>query len=132
MSDSGSAVTPNRCDFVRFAHVWNDGRDGKMALKVFAYFKRLVIIGVVLPGFVAGLIWAVRVESSDQGMAIVAQNTTQTATDEKKSAPTESKEAEIKPREAQESTAAKKRPLKDFKPSEQIEAEQAVDFPYDI
>ena len=103
-----------------------------MTLKVFAYFKRLVIISVVLPGFVAGLIWAVRVESSDQDMPIVAQNTTQTATDEKKPASTESEEAEITPRETQESTAAKKMPLKDFKPSEQIEAEQAVDFPYDI
>jgi hypothetical protein len=103
-----------------------------MAGRVFAYFKRLLIISVLLLGFVAGISWAARAESSDQDMPIVAQNETQTATDEKKPPSPESKEPEIKPREAQESSAAKKKPLKDFKPSEQIEAGQAVDFPYDI
>ena len=103
-----------------------------MAGRVFAYFKRLLIISVLLLGFVAGISWAARAESSDQDMPIVAQNETQTATGEKNATSTESKEPEIKTGETQESTSAQKKPLKDFKPSEQIEAEQAVDFPYDI
>jgi hypothetical protein len=103
-----------------------------MAFKTLSNFKMLTVIGVAILGFVAGINWAARAESSDQDTPIVAQNETQTATDEKNAPSTESKQSEIKPGEAQESTAAKKRPLKDFKPSEQIEAEQAVDFPYDI
>jgi hypothetical protein len=98
-------------------------------MKAFAYSKRLVIICVALLGFVAGINWAARAESSDQ---VVAQNETQTTSGEKKAPPTESKEPAVKTGETQESTAAQKRPLKDFKPSEQIEADQAVDFPYDI
>jgi hypothetical protein len=103
-----------------------------MAFKTLTHLKMLTIIGVALLGFVAGINWAVRAESSDQDTPIVAQNETQKATDKKNASPPESREPEIKTGEAQESTAAKKRPLKDFKPSEQIEAEQAVDFPYDI
>lgn len=103
-----------------------------MVVKAFAYFKRLVTISAALLVFVAGINWAVRADSSDQDKPIVAQNETQTATDEKNASSTESEEPGIKTGEAQESTAAKKRPLEDFKPSEQIEAEQAVDFPYDI
>jgi hypothetical protein len=34
--------------------------------------------------------------------------------------------------EEKESSGVTKKPLKDFQPSEKIEAEQAVDFPYDI
>ena len=92
----------------------------------------LTIISVALLGLVAGINWAARAESSHQDTPIVAQNETQMATDEKNAPSTESTEPEIKNDKSQESTAAKKRPLKDFKPSEQIEAEQAVDFPYDI
>ena len=91
----------------------------------------LTIISVALLGVVAGINWAARAADSLDTL-IVAQNETQTATDEKNAPSTESTEPEIKTDKSQESTAAKKRPLKDFKPSEQIEAEQAVDFPYDI
>jgi hypothetical protein len=103
-----------------------------MVVKAFAYFKRLGIISAALLVFAAGINLAVRADSSDQDTPIIAQNETQPAADEKNATATESRETGIKAGEAQESTAAQKRLLKDFKPSEQIEAEQAVDFPYDI
>ncbi|MGD9410405.1 MAG: hypothetical protein PVJ54_01045 [Desulfobacterales bacterium] len=104
-----------------------------MAFKTFTNFKMLTIISVALLSFIAGINWAAGVDSlSDQDTPIIAQNEIQTATDEKNAPSTESKEPEIKTGQGQDSTAAKKRPLEDFKPSEQIEAEQAVDFPYDI
>ncbi|MEJ2729384.1 MAG: hypothetical protein P8185_12895 [Deltaproteobacteria bacterium] len=103
-----------------------------MAFNTLTNYKMLTLISVALLGFVAGINWAARAESSYQDRAIIAQNETQTATDEKNPPSTESKQPEIKTGEEQESTAAQKRPLKDFKPSEQIEADQAVDFPYDI
>jgi hypothetical protein len=105
-----------------------------MAFKTLTNFKMLTVIGVALLGFFAGINSAVRADPSSghDDALIVAQNEAQTATDEKNAPSTESKEPESKAGEAQESTAAPKKSLKDFKPSEQIEAEQAVDFPYDI
>ena len=58
------------------------------------------------------------------GITSVAQNETQNADDDENSSSSK--------KEAAESSSDEKRPLKDFRPSEQIEAEQAVDFPYDI
>ena len=69
---------------------------------------------------------------SDAYTMIVAQNETQTAPSDKGAPRSESKEAGSKTDNKKESSDAKKKPLKDFKPSERIEAEQAVDFPYDI
>jgi hypothetical protein len=104
-----------------------------MAFKTLTNFKMLTIISVALLSFIAGTNWAAGADSSsDQDTPIVAENEIQTATDEKNAPSTESKEPETKAGQAQDSTAAEKQPLKDFKPSEQIEAEQAVDFPYDI
>jgi hypothetical protein len=102
-----------------------------MAFKTLKKIKMLTIISVALLGVVAGINWAARAADSLDTL-IVAQNETQTATDEKKAPSTEGREPETRTEEAQESTAGNKKPLKDFQPSEQIEAEQAVDFPYDI
>lgn len=113
-----------------FADTLNETRI--MAIKTFAYFKKTVIFGVVLLGVIAGTNGGARPGASNQDTVIVAQNETQTATDEKKAPSTEGREPEAGTEEAQESSAGKKKPLKDFQPSEQIEAEQAVDFPYDI
>ena len=103
-----------------------------MAIKTLADFKRLTIIGVVLVACLAGGYGSARAASSNQDAGIVAQNETQTVSDDQKAASTESREPGIQTDTAQESTAGEKKPLKDFQPSEQIEAEQAVDFPYDI
>jgi len=69
---------------------------------------------------------------SNPSRATVAQNETQTATNEEKTPPPISTEPESKTDDEKESSGVKKKPLKDFQPSEKIEAEQAVDFPYDI
>jgi hypothetical protein len=78
-----------------------------------------------------GLRWGFET-TSNPSRVIVAQNETQTATNGKSASSPTSKEPESKTDEKKESTSVKKKPLKDFQPSERIEAEQAVDFPYDI
>ena len=62
----------------------------------------------------------------------IAQNETQKDSNEKKVPSPVSTEPESKTDEKKESTGVKEKPLKDFQPSERIEVEQAVDFPYDI
>jgi len=113
-----------------------------MAVKILAELKRLAIIGVALLGFLVIVNWAARAGTTNQAgpvwkqpnsyTVIVAQNETQTATNDKNAPSSESKEPESKTDEKKESSGVKKKPLKDFQPSEKIEAEQAVDFPYDI
>jgi hypothetical protein len=78
-----------------------------------------------------GLRWGLET-TSNPDRVFVAQSETQTATNEKNASSPASKEPESKADEKKESTSVKKKPLKDFQPSERIDAEQAVDFPYDI
>jgi hypothetical protein len=103
-----------------------------MVMKTLAGFKKPVIIVVALLGFLVVLKWDVRADTSNPYPVTVAQNETQTATDEKQTSSPGSTEPEHKTDEEKESTGVKEKPLKDFQPSERIEAEQAVDFPYDI
>ncbi|MGD8962265.1 MAG: hypothetical protein PVH43_07105 [Desulfobacterales bacterium] len=65
-------------------------------------------------------------------MIRLAQKETQNATNDENSTASEKEADQTSSDEKKESGGVKKRPLKDFRPSEQIEAEQAVDFPYDI
>jgi hypothetical protein len=102
-----------------------------MAVKTLAAFKRRAIMGVALLGFLVIVSWSARADTSNPHTVIVAQNETQTATNQKKAPSPASKAPEPKTDEKKESSVPKK-PLKDFQPSEKIEAEQAVDFPYDI
>jgi hypothetical protein len=113
-----------------------------MAVKILTEFKRLAIFAVALLGFLVLTGWTARAGTANQAQpvwkqpnsytVIVAQNETQTATNDKSTPSSESKEPESKTDEKKESSGVKKKPLKDFSPSEKIEAEQAVDFPYDI
>ncbi|MGD9080771.1 MAG: hypothetical protein PVG96_15600 [Desulfobacterales bacterium] len=103
-----------------------------MVVKTLTGFKGLAIIAVVLLGFLVIAKWDVQADTSNPYRLIVAQNETQTATNEKNASAPASKEPESKADEKKESTSVKEKPLKDFQPSERIEAEQAVDFPYDI
>ena len=113
-----------------------------MAVKTLAGVKRLTIIGVAILGLSAIGSRVVQADPTNQAQSvekqpnpypqIVAQNETQTATGEKNAPAPASKESETKTDEKKKSSDAKKKPLKKFRPSEKIEAEQAVDFPYDI
>ena len=113
-----------------------------MTVKLLAAFKRPAIFGVALLGILVVAGGAARAGTTNQAgpvwkqpnstTVIVAQNETQTATNDKSTPSSESKESESKTDEKKESSGVKKKPLKDFQPSERIEAEQAVDFPYDI
>lgn len=72
------------------------------------------------------------VQSRGPDAIIVGQSQTPAAPPQTNSRTSESSETESGTPEEQNSQAAKKEALKDFRPTEQIEADQAVDFPYDI
>ena len=63
---------------------------------------------------------------------IAGQSQTPASTAQTNSQASEGRESESQNQEGQNSGAAEKKPLKEFKPTEKIEADQAVDFPYDI
>jgi hypothetical protein len=113
-----------------------------MTLKISTGFKKLAMITVAISGF--GIIpnWSASAgpsyqmlsdqEQAQQHRAVVAQNETRTTTKEKTAPSSESSASEPKTQEKKESAEDQEKLLKDFRPSERIEAEQAVDFPYDI
>ena len=108
----------------------------------FTALKRLAIFVLALLGFMVSVNGATQAETlnpaapvwkwSNEFKIIVAQKEVQTGTSDKSAPTTKSKEPKSNTDKKKESSDAKKKPLKDFKPSERIEAEQAVDFPYDI
>jgi hypothetical protein len=111
-------------------------------MPLFAVFKKPAIFGVALLGFLVIANQAARAETPHPAQPIwkqpnsntlfVAQNETPRAGNDKGAPSSESSESESKTDEEKKSNRAEEKPLKDFKPSEKIEAEQAVDFPYDI
>jgi hypothetical protein len=113
-----------------------------MVSKISPGFKILAIITIGLLGSLGIENWTVRAGTSYQSLpyqeqpiqdsVVVAQNETQTTTQEKTEPSSESNASESQTQKKKTSAEAKQRPLKDFRPSERIEAEQAVDFPYDI
>ena len=113
-----------------------------MALKIFIGIKKLATTTVIIVGFLAIANWAVRAgqlyqplshqKKSKQDPVMVAQSETGPITKEKAAPLSESRTSEPKSQEKEESDEAREEPLKEFRPSERIEAEQAVDFPYDI
>ena len=113
-----------------------------MVKKIFAKFIKLALFGIALLGFLVIVNRVARAETtnpaepvwnrSNSYTVIVAQNETPTGTNDTRGSSTQSQESESKTDEKKESSDIKKKPLKDFKPSERIEVEQAVDFPYDI
>jgi hypothetical protein len=113
-----------------------------MNLKPFTGFKKLAIITVTILGFGVIANWAVPAgpsyqplpdqKQSQQDRVVVAQNETRTTTEEKTATSSESSASGSETREKKEPAETQEKPLKEFRPSERIEAEQAVDFPYDI
>jgi hypothetical protein len=114
-----------------------------MIFKVPTGFKKFAVITAVLMGFVLLDKWPVcgagasNSAMPDKGKQashamIVGQSQTPTSTPATNSQTSESRESESRTQEAADSKAPAKKPLKDFQPTEKIEADQAVDFPYDI
>lgn len=113
-----------------------------MDVNIFKAFKRIAIFVLALQGFLVGANWTVWAETAnpedpvwnrpDSSTIIVAQTEAQTTADDKRAPTSANKESESETDETKKPREVKKKPLKDFKPSERIEAEQAVDFPYDI
>jgi hypothetical protein len=105
-------------------------------------FKTFVIITAALTGLVlavnrpagAGASNAAVLHDEKQpSQAMVAgQSPPRSATPETSPPGSESTPAESQTREKQNSAAAKEKPLEEFQPSEKIDADQGVDFPYDI
>jgi len=118
-----------RLEFVRFAQYWNDGR---LLVKHLTYFKSIVIIGLSLPGFLCTANGSARMGPSHSYAMVVAQNETRPTAKENNAAAPENNKAQIETDKKEAPSGADTKPLKDFQPSEKIEAEQAVDFPYDI
>jgi len=118
-----------RSKFIRFAHHWNDER---LAVKPLAYFNRPAIIGVALLGFLPMVNGSAATGPSHLYAMVVAQNETQPTAEDNNAAAPQNNKPEIETDEKKAPTGADKKPSKDFQPSEKIEAEQAVDFPYDI
>jgi predicted cobalt transporter CbtA len=103
-----------------------------MIMKTVEGIKKQAIITAVLLGFVFVALsdgWSI---PSNLDTLTIAQAETQTNSNDAKAPSPAGTETKSKPDEEKESTGTKERPLKDFQPSEKIEAEQAVDFPYDI
>ena len=105
-------------------------------------FKKLIVVTAALIGLVladnsparAGAVND-RVLSEGKprsNTVIVGQSQRETSAPQTNSRTSESSEPESQKQEAQDSKTTEKKPLKDFQPTERIEADQAVDFPYDI
>ena len=113
-----------------------------MTFKIYAGLKKLSIIIVAISGFGVSPNWAAAEgpsyqmlpdqKQSRQQRMLVAQSETRTTTEEKTAPSSEGSASEPKTEEKKESSGTQEKPLKEFRPSERIEAEQAVDFPYDI
>lgn len=112
-----------------------------MIVKTFATFKKGFVIAVSLLGIALSFNSSraastheaqPAVDQPNTAVSILAQNETQNATRDENAASSEKETVESGSDEKKESDDVKKRPLKDFQPSEKIEADQAVDFPYDI
>jgi hypothetical protein len=113
-----------------------------MIFKLSAGLKKFAVITFVLMGFVlsghrpvcAGAPTDHVPNTGKQvpNAVIAGQSQTPASTAPPNSQASEGRESESQNQEGQNSGEAAKKPLKEFKPTEKIEADQAVDFPYDI
>lgn len=113
-----------------------------MSTQTSSRFKRFAIITFALAGLGVVAKWVVPADAANQVLSgqkqkapaavIVAQSATQPSTGQEAAPLPEGQKSEAKADEKDEAAEPKKKALKNFRPSEQIEAEQAVDFPYDI
>ena len=113
-----------------------------MIFKISTGFKKFIIITVALLGLAlvdnrpvcagASNDRVPNAGNQNPNAMIVGQSQTRASAPETNSPTSESSESESQSQEEQNSGAAKEKPLKEFQPTEKIEADQAVDFPYDI
>jgi hypothetical protein len=113
-----------------------------MISKLSAGLKKFAVISFVLMGFMLSGHRSVCAGAPNNQMpnkgkqvpkALIAeQSQTPTSTPPTNSRTSDSRESESRTQETEAPAATEKKPLKDFQPSEKIEADQAVDFPYDI
>jgi hypothetical protein len=113
-----------------------------MISKLSAGFKKFAVISVVLMGFILSGHRPVCAGAPNDPVpnkgkqhpnALLAdQSQTPTSTPPTNSRTSDSRESESRTQETEAPAATEKKPLKEFKPTEKIEADQAVDFPYDI
>ena len=113
-----------------------------MTFKISTGFKKFIVISVTLSGLIlidnrpacagASNDGVPNERSQHSKVMIVGQSQAPVSTPETNERSSESSESESQPQKGHNSAATEKKPLKDFQPSEKIEADQAVDFPYDI
>ena len=102
-----------------------------MIFRISTRFGKLTMIMVAFLGL---LLAGERIACADASNAGVPNGASQSeaSSAETNSGTSESIESEPQRQEEQHPAATEKKPLKDFQPTEKIEADQAVDFPYDI
>jgi hypothetical protein len=113
-----------------------------MIFKISTGFKKFTVITAILMGFVLMDGRPVRAGAPNDPVpdkakqhpnaVIVGQSQTPASTPQTNSRTSDSRESESRTQKTEAPAAAEKKPLKDFQPTEKIEADQAVDFPYDI
>lgn len=113
-----------------------------MIFKTSAGFKAFAIISIALISVVLAGNRPVcagaadyplpHVQSRRPDAIIVGQSQTPATPPQTNSRTSESSESESGTPEEQNSQAAEREALRDFRPTEKIKADQAVDFPYDI
>jgi hypothetical protein len=113
-----------------------------MSTQTFLRFKRLTIATLAMAGFGMVAVWGVPADAADQVLSdqkqkapaalIIALSAAQKPDPQETGTLPEGQKSESQKDEKGEAAAPRQKSLRDFTPSEQIEAEQAVDFPYDI
>ena len=113
-----------------------------MNTQKYSRLKRLAVLTVAWASVGAIAFGSVDTNAVDEQTSVKRQNApsyvrvAQSASQSPSSQQTETSPQGQKPapeaEEKKESGGTQDRPAKDFQPSEKIEAEQAVDFPYDI
>ena len=101
---------------------------------IFKISTGLIKLTLIMVASLSLLLAAERPAGADASNAAVPNGANQSevssaATD---SAISEGNESESQPKDEQPPAATQKKSIKDFQPTEKIEADQAVDFPYDI
>jgi cytoskeletal protein RodZ len=101
---------------------------------IFKISTRFAKLSMIMVAFLGLLLADERLACADASNAGTPNEASQSEASsvETNSRTSESTESESQRPEEQHPAATKKKPLKDFQPTEKIEADQAVDFPYDI
>ena len=101
---------------------------------IFKISTGLIKLTLIMVASLSLLLAGARPAGTDTSNAAMPNGASQSevSSAETDSAIAEDNQSESQPKDEQQPAATQKKPIKDFQPTEKIEADQAVDFPYDI